>query len=158
MSSRRLAELFHVLKGNRRIVDEQRELADRVITETAADRALADHFREAATRGEWGKRFPELPASSTPLPVLEAMIRMVLGGGAGLHTLCLRVITERETLARALKDIQRGFEKVDITPRTDNLGAGARTRTDTPAKPPPASLPEPRPVKAGLTRPAKGRA
>lgn len=128
MSGRR-DEVFHVLKGIRWNLQKTHDLAERAIQEAANDRALAKHFREAATGGEWGKRFPEPPDQPTPLPVLAARIEMI-GGGAGLHTLCLRLIDEREMLAKELENIRRDLDNAGIVPRTDNRGPGARG-TDT---------------------------
>lgn len=119
-------EVFHVLKVITRLADAPRALADHAIQETAKDRALAEHYRQAATGGEWGKRFPAPPDAVTPLPVLVARIEMILGGGAGLHTLCLRLIEERETLAKALAEIQAAIVVADIPLRTENNGEAAR--------------------------------
>jgi len=95
----RLDELFHVLKVIRRSVDETHDLAERAIQHAATDRALAEQLHDAARGGEWGSAF---------------------------HTLCLRLIDERETLAKELERIRSDLDHVGIEPRTKNVGAGAR--------------------------------
>jgi hypothetical protein len=143
MSNRR-DDVFTVLKVIRRGVDETHDLAVRAIQGAAADRRLADQLRDAATGGEWGKRFPEPPRFPTPLPVLRAMVEMIIGAGAGFHTLCLRLIDENETLAMELERIRQDLEKVDIAPRTRNLGKAARRSSEPPdAGPENPPIPDP---------------
>ncbi len=120
--SKRLEELFYVLKSIRRTVDETHALTERAIKDAPTDRALAEHFLDAATGGDWGKRFPEPPPRRSSLAALTSMVEMILGGGAGVHALYLRLIDERETLAKQLENIRGDLEKVNLEPRTKHVG------------------------------------
>jgi hypothetical protein len=71
------------------------------------------------------------------------------------EALILRLVDERETLAKQLESIRQELELVNITPRTQNLGKGARGSTKKPASP---AIPKPRPIKAGLKPRRKGSA
>lgn len=99
-------EAFHVLKVIRREVDETQDVIARGSHETANDRALADDCI-AAARGE--------PST-----------RGARSGATALHTLCRRVIDDREKLAAALEHIRLAIAGADLPPRTRNLGKGAR--------------------------------
>src|SRR5437588_6525533 len=77
----RLDDLFHVLKTIRRIVDNTHVLAERVIQETAKNRAHADEWLHGARTN--ARR----------------------SGPTCLHDLCRRVIDERELLAKELESI-----------------------------------------------------
>lgn len=113
MSDRR-DDVFHVLKVVRRIVDQHDEGIEPAIASVDTDRALVDKLR--ADLLSEGAMSPTMTSSITKL-----------------HTLCHFLIGERETLGKALDEIRRELELVDVAPRTRNLGPSARG-TDRPKK------------------------
>jgi hypothetical protein len=94
MSSKRLTEVFTVLRVIRRGVDETHEVAARAISNAAADRTLAEHLI-GGTRGVHHRVDP-----------------------TGLDALCRRLIDEREMLATKLEDIRAALADVNIRSRS----------------------------------------
>jgi hypothetical protein len=64
--------------------------------------------------------------TSEARPIVDQLL--VAGSTAQLHAICVVVISEREMLAKALDNIRGALDAVDITPRTRNLGKGARSQ------------------------------
>lgn len=113
----RINDAFHVLKVIRRTLTEEHEGIEPAIEHAARDRTHVKKLRDAID-----VQGPE------SLEWLEE-----------LHVICQFLISERETLGKALASIRRELDLVGIAPRTENLGEGARG-TDPPQNRIPAAL------------------
>ncbi len=100
-------DVFHALKVIRRIVDQHDEGIEPAIASVAKDRAIVDQLRDTFI-GE------------------GALSQTMASSITQLHVLCHFLIGERETLGTALHEIRKELELANITPRTRNLGEGAR--------------------------------
>ena len=113
---KRWDDVFIVLKVIRRIVDADiQEASAAAVKGPTRDRQHVDALRAAilsedATRGADLVSFVE---------TIELTVRE-------FHSLSHFLISERETLGKALEAIRQELELVDIPPRIDNLGSGAR--------------------------------
>jgi hypothetical protein len=94
-------ELDRVLRSIAQTVDETHDLFERAIQAATSDRSRADDLLAD----------PELVGTSTILPDAGPVERIVTSLNDAvsnlneLHTLCLRLIDERETLGNALQEI-----------------------------------------------------
>ncbi len=108
-------ELFHVLKVIRRIVDVADEGIGPAIEHVSRDRAHLDELRN----GILGKEATQRTDLVRLVNRIESTIRE-------LHALGHFLISERETLGKALDEIRSALELVNLPPRTRNLGETAR--------------------------------
>jgi hypothetical protein len=119
MSKKRLHDLFHVLKVIRHIVDLAQEATDAAIEHAARDRTFLNVLR------------PDLLSEeATQVTDLESFVRTIAESITQLQSICHLLISERETLGKALESIRGALESVDIAPRTRNAGKQARRRAD----------------------------
>jgi hypothetical protein len=181
--SKRLDDLFHVLKVIRRIVDDADDdppASTGTETEPRAPVAWTPGRNDVAAYAELlidvsssatGRQrlMTELRARVLEVAAHAREVAEGLRNAADLRELylfCLVNIDDRETMVNTfvealmavykLEAIKRALANVNIPPRTKSLGKAARG-TDTPS-PPASTIPPPRPIKAGLKRPPKGRA
>jgi hypothetical protein len=95
-------DVFHVLKVIRRTLDVEREGIEPAIAEAARDRTIVKALADAIdVHG---------PESLADLQQL--------------HSMCQFLISERETLGKALESIRRDIDNAGIEPRTRNAGKG----------------------------------
>ena len=117
-------EVFHILKVISRNLHKTNDTVARVIADTAADRARADELlRDPEIAGT-----PPMAPDVGPVEGLLVSLHQAVLNLQELHTLCRRLIDERETLARELESIGRDLVNVGIAPRTCNLGRSSRGR------------------------------
>lgn len=125
MRSKRLEATFHVLKAIRRIVDQTQEAIDAAIEHPDNDRAFVDELRTGLL-DEAGIYGMHLVFTGLSERDVQSFVERIASPVSQLHAICHGLISERETLAKALESIRRELELVDIPPRTQNRGKGAR--------------------------------